>query len=344
MQECVVFNKSASRTTHVRSRSNPLPKTPLNSLQHVLSTSGTVTFRPLFSVSALPFDSLIELHMRGRTMRARDRRNCPHDQAKMQSFHSSADARVLAAVVVLLVQLSYAAAFAGMPAIWAPRRGAIRSSSSSSSSSSSVPRFHHHHHHYRHHHRLRQYHHTNHHHRAAGAAVLGSTGVTSPRATPAVPRLCLGAASEDNSNSDQEDHSFCHGRWPVAGALTTTTAASPVNGATGAPERSVPPVVGDIRRESVDTLRVRPQSEGDAKGERASPRGNFVELFRGCAPYIRAHLGAVMVVHMGGEVLDDPGFVGLMDDLGLLSLLGVSGGLHSSTRYTSRSRTCLMLL
>ena len=88
----------------------------------------------------------------------------------------------------------------------------------------------------------------------------------------------------------------------------------------------MPPVVGDIRRESLDTLRVRHRSEeGDAKVERDSPRGNFVELFRGCAPYIRAHLGAVMVVHMGGEVLDDPGFVSLMDDLGLLSLLGVSG-------------------
>lgn len=88
----------------------------------------------------------------------------------------------------------------------------------------------------------------------------------------------------------------------------------------------MPPVVGDIRRESLDTLRVRPRSEeGDAKVERYSPRGNFVELFRGCAPYIRAHLGAVMVVHMGGEVLDDPGFVSLMDDLSLLSLLGVSG-------------------
>ncbi|CBJ29066.1 Amino-acid N-acetyltransferase [Ectocarpus siliculosus] len=68
----------------------------------------------------------------------------------------------------------------------------------------------------------------------------------------------------------------------------------------------------------MDALRVRSLSgEGDEETS-----GSFVDLFRGCAPYIRAHLGAIMVIHMGGEVVEDPNFTSIMDDLGLLRLLG----------------------
>ena len=255
-------------------------------------------------------------------------------------MYTSADTLVLAAIVVLLAQLSYAAAYTGMPATWVPRRGAMPSSSSSSSrssrrssstrsnsstsssSSTSVPFSHHpqHDHHHRHH---RQNHHTHRHHSRAASAATVPTGFVGVRPR-ALSRLCLGAAtSEDNIN---HSHADLGAGWPVEGASTTTTSALPTNSAGAQPDGMVPPVVGDIRRESLDTLRVRPRSEeGDAKVERDSPRGNFVQLFRGCAPYIRAHLGAVMVVHMGGEILDDPGFLSLMDDLGLLRLLGVSG-------------------
>lgn len=68
----------------------------------------------------------------------------------------------------------------------------------------------------------------------------------------------------------------------------------------------------------MDALRVRRDQDEDEQ-----TAGSFVELFRACAPYIRAHLGAVMVIHMGGEVLEDPNFLGIMDDLALLRLLGV---------------------
>lgn len=85
------------------------------------------------------------------------------------------------------------------------------------------------------------------------------------------------------------------------------------------------PVVGDIKRANMDALRVRQRCRGvDGVEEEEEAAGGFVEQFRACAPYIRAHLGAVMVIHMGGEVVEDPNFMSIMEDLGLLSLLGVS--------------------
>lgn len=97
-----------------------------------------------------------------------------------------------------------------------------------------------------------------------------------------------------------------------------------VNGSIDPEARSagtIPPVVGDIRRLSTDTLCVRPRAIQE--DVRRAPRGHFVELFRGCAPYIRAHQGATMVIHISGEIVENPSFLGLMDDLGLLALLGV---------------------
>ncbi|CAM9981689.1 unnamed protein product, partial [Discosporangium mesarthrocarpum] len=94
-----------------------------------------------------------------------------------------------------------------------------------------------------------------------------------------------------------------------------------------------PPAVVDIMRVLPDSVRVVPPlkageagEEGDTgKGTSAGSvgEGSFVDIFRASAPYIRTHRGATMVVHMGGGVLEGPGFLGLMDDLGLLSLLGV---------------------
>lgn len=124
-------------------------------------------------------------------------------------------------------------------------------------------------------------------------------------------RLCVGAADNEIDHIEQERSSD----WPPH-----------LNGNTPM-KTPVPPVVGDIRRATVDTLRVRPLSrieDVDLGIEQEESRaGTFVDLFRGCAPYIRTHQGSVMVVHMGGEVLDDTSFSSLMDDMGLLSLLGV---------------------
>ncbi|CAM9472493.1 unnamed protein product [Ectocarpus sp. 4 AP-2014] len=121
-------------------------------------------------------------------------------------------------------------------------------------------------------------------------------------------------------------------RQGVAAATAKSTIADNTTGATGSTSSSssssssssdnvkqpVLPVVGDITRVNMDALRVRSLSgEGDEETS-----GSFVDLFRGCAPYIRAHLGAIMVIHMGGEVVEDPNFPSIMDDLGLLRLLG----------------------
>lgn len=108
--------------------------------------------------------------------------------------------------------------------------------------------------------------------------------------------------------------------WPLGESAAESIAG--LNG--GGVAAKLPPVIGDIRRTTVDKLRVRPRSdERDARAKLDAPKGNFVELFRGSAPYIRAHRGALMVVHIEGETVEGPGFMSLMDDLGLLTLLGV---------------------
>lgn len=49
----------------------------------------------------------------------------------------------------------------------------------------------------------------------------------------------------------------------------------------------------------------------------------FVPWFRAAAPYIHAFGGRTFVVAFGGEVVEDPKFVGLIHDLNLLASLGV---------------------
>ena len=168
---------------------------------------------------------------------------------------------------------------------------------------------------------------TNSYRRGDGAAwwLYGATHL--PTTRPFSPKriFLLDSRSEDGQEQQQDFPSSVSNTWSLAGesgAGTTMNSTVGVNG--GAIPATLPPVVGDIRRSTVDTLCVRPRSdESDAQAERGVPKGNFVELFRGSAPYIRAHRGAVMVVHMGGEVLEGPGFMSLMDDMGLLTLLGV---------------------
>jgi amino-acid N-acetyltransferase len=51
---------------------------------------------------------------------------------------------------------------------------------------------------------------------------------------------------------------------------------------------------------------------------------NFGAIFRQCAPYIATHRGTLMVIHIPGHVLADPSvFQGVIDDIGILHLLGV---------------------
>lgn len=133
----------------------------------------------------------------------------------------------------------------------------------------------------------------------------------------------------------QQYHQPQHDEWGPSGSIinrnTTGGDTLPVMNHGGNTPCDVPPIVADIRRLSIDTLRVRRRStENNERAGLAGPRGNFVELFRGSAPYIRAHQGAVMVAHIGGDVLDNPNFLSVMDDFGLLCLLGVRlGGVAS---------------
>lgn len=108
----------------------------------------------------------------------------------------------------------------------------------------------------------------------------------------------------------------------------------------------LPPVAGDIRRLPTDIIRARtgrrawaePRAGEVGKGKEGGggethvTRGNFVDVFRDSAPYIRAYQGAVMVAHIGGDVVENPDFFSLMDDWRLLSLLGVRTGTWAGTR------------
>ncbi len=49
----------------------------------------------------------------------------------------------------------------------------------------------------------------------------------------------------------------------------------------------------------------------------------FVTWFRGASPYIHAHRGRTFVLHLGGELAEDPGFANLVHDVALLSSLGI---------------------
>jgi amino-acid N-acetyltransferase len=46
-------------------------------------------------------------------------------------------------------------------------------------------------------------------------------------------------------------------------------------------------------------------------------------MFRGSAPYISMHRGAVMVLHIPGDIIGQPVFERTLDDVALMSLLGV---------------------
>lgn len=50
---------------------------------------------------------------------------------------------------------------------------------------------------------------------------------------------------------------------------------------------------------------------------------SFVAFFRAASPYIHAHRGRTFVVQFGGEALEDPRFNDLVQDLALLSSLGI---------------------
>lgn len=205
-----------------------------------------------------------------------------------------ADAPRVATLGMFLLQLAYSDAFVGdTSAVWLSREGSARTTSTAPRANN----------------------HRNHH------SVISLSSVRGRARQRAATRLCVGAV---DSGGEEEQHHRPRDWQDTSSAAAATAATIPTVNC-GAIDPTVLPVVGDIRRGSVDTLCVRPRSdEAHAQAERDTPKGNFVDLFRGSAPYIRAHQGAVVVVHMGGEVLEDPNFLGLMDDLGLLHLLGVS--------------------
>eukprot|EP00128_Syssomonas_multiformis_P001363 Colp12_sorted_trinity150504_noHs@25659 len=59
------------------------------------------------------------------------------------------------------------------------------------------------------------------------------------------------------------------------------------------------------------------------KEETHDPQKRFVDMFRTSSPYIRAHRGSTFVLHIPGDAIDSPTFSGLMEDVALLSSLGV---------------------
>lgn len=61
--------------------------------------------------------------------------------------------------------------------------------------------------------------------------------------------------------------------------------------------------------------------------------GSFVEIFRSSTPYIEAHRGTTMVIHIDTRVLDEEGLLAeLMDDVALITVLGVKPVLVISIR------------
>lgn len=49
----------------------------------------------------------------------------------------------------------------------------------------------------------------------------------------------------------------------------------------------------------------------------------FVAWFRGASPYINAHRGRIIVIHVGGELVEHEGFSHLIHDISLLNSLGI---------------------
>lgn len=133
---------------------------------------------------------------------------------------------------------------------------------------------------------------------------------------------CISCKAPKDENSEERDMWSATGASVLNGDTNHETPSVVGPSVTPSGTGAIPPVVGDIRRLSTDTLCVRPRRSQD--NTLIAQHGHFVELFRGCAPYIRAHQGSTMVAHIGGEILESPSFLSLMDDLGLLCLLGVS--------------------
>ncbi len=50
---------------------------------------------------------------------------------------------------------------------------------------------------------------------------------------------------------------------------------------------------------------------------------NFVTWFRGVAPYVHAHRGKIMVLHLSGELMESPQLESTVHDIALLNSLGV---------------------
>jgi amino-acid N-acetyltransferase len=49
----------------------------------------------------------------------------------------------------------------------------------------------------------------------------------------------------------------------------------------------------------------------------------FVEMLRNSASYISMHRGSIMVLHLPGDLIGTPAFEKTLDDIALMSLLGV---------------------
>lgn len=264
-----------------------------------------------------------------------DAQHMKHTRARREPRHGSNSStrssrssyQILVALVIVVVQLA-TAFVADVPATWSQRS----SRASSTSTRITGPRTHHQGCNSEMTYAMRP-----------GKRKHSRHNDTPPTKSPRAAMTELRVAGEDQQHhrrqhlqQHDDDAPRSSRAWSTAANDTTTTTAPASRGSSSSGSSSttvkppVLPVVGDIRRVNMDALQVRPRSpEGDVESA-----GSFVELFRASAPYIRAHLGAVMVIHMGGELLEDPNFLSVMDDLGLLRLLGVSDKLGMALRFS----------
>ena len=122
-------------------------------------------------------------------------------------------------------------------------------------------------------------------------------------------------------------------RSPGLGAeyLPPTTAKNPVYNDLG----PLPPVLETMKQLEPASLDVitHDLSREIVQLPRANPDVSFVELFRGCTPYIKMHQGSTMVIHVASEVLESIDvFDEIMEEIAVLALLGVRPVLLVGTR------------
>eukprot|EP00127_Corallochytrium_limacisporum_P000746 Clim_evm32s25 gene=Clim_evmTU32s25 len=102
-----------------------------------------------------------------------------------------------------------------------------------------------------------------------------------------------------------------------------------------------PAKANTMQSESLDTAKVElsPASHANPLYQHSltaslhDTQGVFLDFFRTSAPYIKAHQGSVVVVHLPGDLFVHPSLDSVMEDLALLRLIGVRLVLVAGSGY-----------